>query len=645
MAIEGSGNTEKGARVVTSLTTKLLAMFLPLVLISVVVLFALLEYLHYQNRRAVLAETLDKMATIESAAFVKPLWEFDHDAVRSLLDNMARNPDFHAARVLDADGQLVARKGIEGAHGHVNLIVGSHDIVYETKQQREVIGKLEVTFHTKGIFAELKERLVFDALVVLVLVVVLVVVTFIVTRRVIGRPITELRASIERLRTENIREPVPWTSADEIGELVRTFNALQQTQAESEAEIKRYQEHLEQLVGERTRELKASEARFRGVLDHSPMDIHLKDSDGKYQLVNKAFLEREGLTLEEVVGKTSFDILPQETAERISNADQKVLVSGEVHLEELDIETRDGARQTVIMSKFPVAGSDGAYSAVGTVSTDITERKQAETALAEAHNLVTESLFYASRIQRALLLPPSLLEELMADHLMIWEPRDIVGGDMIWVRMLARGYLVVVADCTGHGVPGAFMTMIATGALDRALIELHSPDPAAILAHMNQGVKTALGQEGTEGDSDDGLELGICMVEPERERLTFAGARFSLFQVDQQEVDEIKGDRSGIGYRRVPMDQAFTNQTIPFESTDGFYMWSDGITDQVGGDKRRMYGKRRLKKILLDYHRMDMTRQGVQIHRELRDYQHNELRRDDLTIFGFQPRRTLSPFR
>ena len=644
--MNGSQGTksELGAARATSLTTKLLSMFLPLVLISVVTLFAVLEYLHYENRRGVLAETLNKMATIESAAFVKPLWEFDHDAVRALLENMANNPDFHSARVLDSDGQLIAQKQVEHAVGHVDLIQGRHDIVFKSGQQSEVIGQLEVSFHTHGIFDELKERLLFDTLVVLVLVLVLVAVTLVVTRRVIGKPITELRASIERLRTENLREPVAWDTADEIGELVRAFNALQETQAASEAEIKRYQEHLQQLVNERTQELKASEARFRGVLDHSPMDIHLKDSAFRYQLVNKAFLEREGLELDDVVGKTSFEIMPEDVAQVITDVDRKVLETGKVHGAEFDLPTPSGALQTVIMSKFPVAGPDGEFTAVGTVATDITERKRAETALTEAHELVTESLFYASRIQRALLPFPSLLKELMTDHLMIWEPRDIVGGDMIWVRVLTRGYLVVVADCTGHGVPGAFMTMIATGALDRTLIELPSSDPASILAHMNRGVKTALGQEGEEGDSDDGLELGICLVEPERERLTFAGARFSLFQVNNQEVEEIKGDRSGIGYRRVPMDREFTNKIVPFETADGFYMWSDGITDQVGGEKRRMFGKRRLKSILLDYHRMDMTRQGVQINRELIDYQHNEQRRDDLTIFGFQPRRTMPQY-
>ena len=638
-------STDVGALTGRSLTTKLLAMFLPLVCVSIGCLFAVLEYLDYQDRRAVLRDTLAKMATIESAAFVKPLWEFDHDAVKALLENMARNPDFHSAKVLDADGQLVARKDMKGAHGRVDLIRGSHDIIYETKSQKESIGRLEVAFHTLGIQDELKERLLTDVLVVLVLMIILVVVTMGVTRRVIGRPITELRASIERLRTENVREPVPWDSADEIGELVRAFNALQETQAESEAEIKKYQEHLQQLVNERTMELKASEARFRGVLDHSPMDIHLKDSDGKYLLANKAFLEREGLTLDQVVGKTSFDVLPKEVAEIMTEADRAVLVDGAVHQSEYDMDRGDGYIQHVLMSKFPVAGPDGGFSAVGTVSTDITARKQAETALTEAHNLVTESLFYASKIQRALLPLESLLTDLTADYFMIWEPRDIVGGDMIWVRLLSQGYLVVMADCTGHGVPGAFMTMIATGALDRALIEMRNPDPALILSHMNSSVKSALGQEGTEGESDDGLELGVCWIEPERERLTFAGARFSLFRVDQREVEEIKGNKSGIGYRRVDMEQKFTNQVVPFETSDGFYLWSDGITDQVGGEKRRMFGKRRLKGILLDYHQMAMKQQREHILRELQDYQHNEIRRDDLTIFGFQPRRSLPPFK
>lgn len=271
------------------------------------------------------------------------------------------------------------------------------------------------------------------------------------------------------------------------------------------------------------------------------------------------------------------------------------------------------------------------------VFNDVTERKRAEDELNKAHTLITESLTYASRIQRSLLPPKTILEEVFKDHCVIWEPTDMVGGDMVWLRPAEGGMYLIVADCTGHGPPGAFMTMICTGALDQSLAEVENADPADVLQRMNQKIKTALGQDGEHGESDDGVELGICHIDTKLQQITFAGARFSLTIVEKSQMSEIKGNKSAIGYRHVPSDIQFDNHTISYNSDMQFYMWTDGMVDQIGGPKRRSYGKRRLRKVILDYSQMDMSWQRSQILREFKDYQHTESRRDDITMVGFMP--------
>jgi PAS domain S-box-containing protein len=272
------------------------------------------------------------------------------------------------------------------------------------------------------------------------------------------------------------------------------------------------------------------------------------------------------------------------------------------------------------------------------VFNDVTERKQAEEALTQAHTLITESLSYASRIQRSLLPPKTILEEVFKSHAMIWEPKDMVGGDMVWLRPANQGVYLIVADCTGHGPPGAFMTMICTGALDQALAEMDAPDPAQVLSLMNRKIKSSLGQDGKEGESDDGVELGVCHIDSMQKMITFAGARFSLVVVEDKNLGEIKGNKSSLGYRHVPADIQFDNHSIEYNPDMQFYLWSDGLVDQIGGPKRRSFGKRRLHKIVLDYHKMDMSWQKSQILREFKDYQYDEARRDDITFFGFIPR-------
>jgi PAS domain S-box-containing protein len=270
------------------------------------------------------------------------------------------------------------------------------------------------------------------------------------------------------------------------------------------------------------------------------------------------------------------------------------------------------------------------------VFNDVTQRRTAEAEIEAAHALVTDSIRYASRIQQALLPKPELLHRLCADHFVIWEPRDVVGGDMYWIREDRRGYFCALFDCTGHGVPGALMTTIAASALNVAFTE--TGDPARLLARANQYVKAALDQRrGTEGLSDDGLEMGICLIEPDRQRVTFAGARFDLIHGHGQDFDVIKGDKAGLGYRSIPSDRRYTNHTIRLRPGVRFYLYSDGISDQIGGPNRRAFGRKRLMETIARTANLPMPLQGKEIMETYDAWQGDETRRDDVSMLGFIP--------
>jgi len=269
--------------------------------------------------------------------------------------------------------------------------------------------------------------------------------------------------------------------------------------------------------------------------------------------------------------------------------------------------------------------------------TDITDRRKAERQLADAHGQIVESIAYASRIQRSLLPPDRLFKAMFVDHFMVWQPRDVVGGDLYWLRMCDQGELVVLADCTGHGVPGAFMTIIATGALDQALAENPAGDPGALITRMNQLVKAALGQDAEDGESDDGLELGICRFNTEEGELTFAGARFFLWASGDDGLEEVKGDKAGIGYRRTSRDQTFTDHKLKIGLGARYYMTSDGAIDQIGGERRRAFGKRRIREQLEANMERSLDEQAAAVLAALAEHQGDEARRDDVTMVGLQP--------
>ncbi len=166
---------------------------------------------------------------------------------------------------------------------------------------------------------------------------------------------------------------------------------------------------------------------------------------------------------------------------------------------------------------------------------DITDRRVAEAKLEKAHASLLEAnaeivdgIQYARTIQKAFLPSPQEIASTVGDYFIIWSPKDVIGGDIYKFRRVPEGFLFSVIDCTGHGVPGAIMTMISGSSLDRALEEVGRPDPSLILARLNWLVQSSLNQHRAETESDDGLDIGVCFVNAQERTLVFAGARIGL---------------------------------------------------------------------------------------------------------------------
>jgi PAS domain S-box-containing protein len=279
----------------------------------------------------------------------------------------------------------------------------------------------------------------------------------------------------------------------------------------------------------------------------------------------------------------------------------------------------------------------------GTVAvySDLTELKENEERVAKAHRLILESLHYASRIQSAMLPAREALATVTRDYFLIWEPRDIVGGDFFWLHRSADGYFIIVGDCTGHGVPGAFMTLIACGLLDRHLRTAQNPSPGLLLSLLHRDLQVLLGQDrGRDGETDDGFEAGICFVNNSESRLVFAGAHLSLWRAHQGAVEEIKGNKPGIGYRRLPGDVPFSDIAIDLAPGDAFYFTTDGLIEQIGGMRHRAFGRRRFTEIVAQRHACPMAEQRAALAAALARHQGEERRRDDVTVLGFVPQVT-----
>lgn len=255
--------------------------------------------------------------------------------------------------------------------------------------------------------------------------------------------------------------------------------------------------------------------------------------------------------------------------------------------------------------------------------------------LEETNHKLNDSIEYASFIQKSFLPSNNLFEEYLLDSFVIWEPRDNVGGDLYILNKTKNGLFLGVIDCTGHGVPGGFMTMIVGSILKQIKDEQTQNNPALILKILNMQVKKQLGQDKQESLSNDGLDIGLCYIDSSK-NVYFSGAKIDLYYVEDNSLVKIKADKESIGYKRSRESFEFTNNKIPYKSGRTFYLFSDGIVDQKGGEQGYPYSKKRLLALLLESQRVDCTAQKEKILDSLNEYQGSYEKNDDMTMIGFK---------
>nr|USU30647.1 SpoIIE family protein phosphatase [Methylobacterium sp. OTU13CASTA1] len=266
------------------------------------------------------------------------------------------------------------------------------------------------------------------------------------------------------------------------------------------------------------------------------------------------------------------------------------------------------------------------------------ELETAHAKLAEANGLVMESIGYARRIQSSVLPDRAALVSTGLEVGVLWEPLHVVGGDYFWLENIDGLGIIVVADCTGHGVPGAFLTLIVATALDRILHERRLRDPVEVLRALDSMVRVQLRQDGRGAVSDDGLDCGICIWDRQTATLRFAGAGLSLTSVTDGTVTRIRGAKNGLGYpRRAGEIFAVDEIVVPTSVETTFYLMTDGITDQMGGERRRLLGHRGVADILIARSHDGLGDQVAALQQALADYRGSEARRDDMTLVAFRP--------
>lgn len=247
---------------------------------------------------------------------------------------------------------------------------------------------------------------------------------------------------------------------------------------------------------------------------------------------------------------------------------------------------------------------------------------------------ITDSINYAKRIQDSILPSEQELSKCFSDYFIFFLPREIVSGDFYWLSNPSGKTILAIADCTGHGVPGAFMSMIGNTLLNEIVNEKNIFQPNEILNQLNEGIVHALHQESR--SQDDGMDISICLFDKEKNKITFAGANHSMYVVQNNSIEEIKGDIYSIGSMFGKKDFSFTQKEIALSKNSSIYFSTDGFADQVGGKNGKKILVKQLQELLLSVSSLGTTEQEQIIKKTFMEWKGNYSQLDDVLLAGIK---------
>lgn len=250
---------------------------------------------------------------------------------------------------------------------------------------------------------------------------------------------------------------------------------------------------------------------------------------------------------------------------------------------------------------------------------------------------VTDSIRYAKRIQEAILPPDSLVKKLLPDSFVLYKPKDIVSGDFYWIEQVNDRVVFAAVDCTGHGVPGAFMSIVGHNLLKQITSKNKFTQPSKILDDLSNDVSETLHQRNyEESTTKDSMDITICSYNQKTRDLEFAGALNPLFVVRDGELHEIKGNKFPAGIFLEKENKKFTNHKLKMEKGDVVYIFSDGYADQFGGPKGKKFMANQFRNLLLDIHRKPMPEQKRILDQTIEHWRGMEDQVDDILVMGMR---------
>lgn len=373
-------------------------------------------------------------------------------------------------------------------------------------------------------------------------------------------------------------------------------------------------------------------------LSENSLDLITRiDNEGKFFYVNPMIEQYTGKKPSEVIQKGLFeaDIEPK-IVEAWSVLLEKVRTLNEKVSEEVDFPSKMGDR-VMQVNAIPEYDHEKVLESVLVVSHDITDRKAIELEIADKNKKITESINYARRIQGAILPNNQVIQQKLPDSFILYKAKDVVSGDFPWYIEVDDVIYIAAVDCTGHGVPGALISLIGYFLLNDIVRSQKISDPGLILDMLDAGVTSTLRQDSDDSTTRDGMDIAFCKIDKKKNKVEFSGAHRSLYYLHANgELVEIKGNKFPIGGGIYRNQTNFANHIIDYKPGDSMFFCSDGFPDQFGGPENRKFGPKRLRQIIVDNHGKSMDEMHVIFDEAWEGWKADYKQTDDVLLIGIR---------
>ncbi len=400
-------------------------------------------------------------------------------------------------------------------------------------------------------------------------------------------------------------------------------------------------------------ELKNKEGKYKETTEKALLEARIAETEKKYKELELEKKELELKQKEKTIKATNQKVNQlagkynkQELALQVLTKDSE-LKEQEFRLKELQNQAKQAEQKTqiaieqktrniLIASSIFLALLAGLvfYSYWDKRKTNKKLESQNEEILSQQTQIVA-SIKYASRIQNAMLSKAQLADVNLPEHFIFFRPRDIVSGDFYWFASKQDKIIMAAVDCTGHGVPGAFMSMVGDSLLSQIVHDKEILEADKILDEMSQGVNTILNQSTSE--NRDGMDVALIIIDQQKKEIQFAGAHSPFIYIQDEQIFEIKGDKFGIGgnmWRKKDVKRNFQKHIVKIDKPTTFYIFSDGYQDQFGGENNKKFMSKNLRKMLLEIHTEELEEQKERLAQRLDEWIQDCQQVDDILVIG-----------